>query len=105
MIRTPANLDRRSLELHRLIAHRVQSDPSALRRAAKNILRWRSIDPRGCPGWDEWERILDAGLAAAVEAMLDPGERGQYLRSCTPFTRVLSPRERAEFLKSWSASK
>ena len=104
MLRTPANLDRRSLDLHRLIARRVAADPEALQRALANIRRWRAGSPRGCAGWDEWERILQSGLSSALDAMLDEGERGQYLRSCTPFTRELSARERADFLKSWNAS-
>lgn len=104
MLRTPANLDRRSLDLHRLIAQRVQADPEALQRALSNIARWRAADPRGCAGWDEWERLLRAGLEPTLEAMLDEGSRGQFLRSCTPFTRELSARERAEFLKSWNAT-
>lgn len=103
MLRTRANLDRRSLELHRLIARRVEADPQALQRALANIRRWRAGDRRGCAGWDEWERIVRAGLAATLDAMLDEGERGHYLRSCTPFTRELSARERADFLKSWNA--
>jgi hypothetical protein len=103
MLRTAANLDRRSLDLHRLIAQRVRGNPALLDQTKATLARWRAVDPRGCAGWDEWAATLESGLEATLEAMLDPGERGQYLRSCTPFTRVLAARERAEFLKSWNA--
>jgi hypothetical protein len=104
MLRTAHNLDRRSLDLHKLIAQRLQVNPALLDQTKATLARWRAMDSRGCAGWDEWSAALDLGLEATLEAMLDPGERGQYLRSCTPFTRVLAARERAEFLKSWNAS-
>lgn len=103
MDRSPANLDRRSLELHRLIAARLRERPDLLAMARNTLERWRRTDPRGCPGWDQWAAALDAGPGAALGLMLDPGERGQYLRSCTPFTRILSARERADFLRRWNA--
>jgi hypothetical protein len=104
MHRSPQWLDRRSLELHRLIAQRVRSDPRLLDQAKATLTRWQRLDARGCPGWDEWAGALAAGLQSTLEAMLDEGERGQYLRSCTPFTRVLTPRERNDFLRSWNAN-
>jgi hypothetical protein len=104
MLRTACNLDRRSLDLHKLIAQRLRGNPALLDQTRATLARWRSMDARGCAGWDEWSAALDRGLDATLEAMLDEGERGQYLRSCTPFTRVLAARERAEFLKSWNAT-
>lgn len=104
MLRTPDNLDRRSLDLHKLIARRVRADPAHLDSTRATLNRWRAADRRGCAGWDEWAAVLERGLEATLEAMLDESERGQYLRSCSPFTRVLPPKERAEFLKSWNAT-
>jgi hypothetical protein len=103
-IRTPRWLDRRSLEWHRRLSVELRKDPTHLQRARAVLLRWQSTDPRGCPGWDEWLALIDQGTDAAVDAMIDDGERGQYLRSCSPFTRVLPPRERALFFKQWSAT-
>jgi hypothetical protein len=104
MQRTPQWLDRRSLEFHRRIAEEIRRDPSHLERARQNLVRWKANDRRGCPGWDTWLSVLDQGVEATIATMLDAGERGQYLRSCTPFTRVLTPRSRADFLRQWSAS-
>jgi hypothetical protein len=104
MNRSADALDRRSLDLHRLIARHLDERPELLRTALKTLRRWRAGDPRGCAGWDEWESLIRQGLRPTTAAMLDPTERGQYLRSCTPFTRVLTPRERWDFLRRWNAS-
>ena len=104
MPRTPQWLDQRSLEFHRRISEEFRRNPTHLQRARETLIRWKATDPRGCPGWDEWLRLLDQGEQATLVAMLDTGESGQYLRSCTPFTRVLSSRARAIFLKQWSAN-
>lgn len=103
MNRSPDALDRRSLDLHRLIAQRLGEHPELLCTALKTLRRWRAHDARGCVGWDEWESVIEQGLRPTTAAMLDPSERGQYLRSCTPFTRVLTPRERWDFLRRWNA--
>ncbi len=102
--RTPQWLDRRSLEFHRRIGEEIRRNPAHLDQARATLARWKAGDPRGCPGWDEWLRILDRGVQATVDALIDQGENGQYLRSCTPFTRVLPPRVRADFFRLWSAT-
>lgn len=79
MDRTPYNLDRRSLELHRLIAQRIQVEPGKLQRARATLERWLAQDPRGCDGWRQWQAILDAGVGSAIEAMLADTDQGQYL--------------------------
>ena len=98
-VRSAQWLDQRSLGLYRRISDEICRDPRHLARARANLTRWKANDPRGCPGWDEWPRILDQGRDATIAAMLDAGESGQYLRSCTPFTRVLPHHVRADFLK------
>ncbi|MGH3954664.1 MAG: hypothetical protein ACRDTI_11570 [Mycobacterium sp.] len=48
---------------------------------------WRDVYTR------EWARLLDQDVSALVAAMFDTPDHGVTLRSCTPFTGILSPNE------------
>ena len=104
MKRTPQLLDRRSLELHQLIARRLREHPERLERVRETLARWKTIvDPRSQPYVAEWQRLVDAGMDAALSVAVEDSERAAALRQCTPLGGVLSPRERWAFFKQWSA--
>lgn len=101
-MRTPEKLDARSLELHRLIAKKVRSDPELLGRASKTLTRWRAVvDTNTQPYLRRWEQLIEAGLEPALEMATSDSEEAKALRQASPFCGILSPKERAEFLKSW----
>jgi hypothetical protein len=104
MKRTPQLLDQRSLELHRLIARRLREHPQRLERVRQTLARWKTIvDPRSQPYVVQWQRLVDTGMDAVLSVAVEDSERAAALRQCTPLGGVLTPRERWEFLKQWSA--
>ena len=102
---THQDLDRRSLALHRLVAEKMRRDPALLGIVRKNMARWRTIaTPNDSHYLDEWDRLLQAGLDAALSVATSESESAQALRQSSPFTGILTARERFTFLKSWKAS-
>lgn len=90
--------DRRSYELHRLIAEKLGARPQWVIDTAMETLS-RSRREYGSTAYErEWESLLRAGPQAVLEVLLDTGERGQRLRSSSPFTRILTQEERLAVL-------
>jgi hypothetical protein len=99
---THAEIDARSLALHRLVAEKVRRDPSLLRIAFENLARWRSkATSNDLESLAEWERLLDAGVDAALATATEESERASTLRQASPFAGILTPSERTAFLRSW----
>ncbi len=86
--------EERSIAYHRVIAERLLHDRRILDEARRVVDQWmRAASPP--PYYAEAWRAVLAGDPAAVAAFItDPGERARELRQSTPFTGVLSPRER-----------
>ncbi|MCU0655820.1 MAG: hypothetical protein MUF64_11225 [Polyangiaceae bacterium] len=96
----------RSLELHRQIAERLQENPSLTERARANVERW-SADKTLAPAYAQrWRKALSLPLSELIDLLLDPGEEACSLRQTTPFSFVISPRERwkiwREVRSTWS---
>jgi hypothetical protein len=87
-------LDRRSLELHRRIARKIQESPELIEIARDNLERWSAASGRSQPYWDAWREILERPLAEVLELMQRDDERMTALRQATPFAGILSPAER-----------
>jgi hypothetical protein len=101
---THQEFEARSLALHRLVAEKIRRDPSLLRIARENLARWRGrATPNDLEYLGEWERLLDAGLDAALAAATEESERAKTLRQASPFAGILTPRERRAFLSAWKA--
>lgn len=94
-------LDRRSLEMHRLIAAKIRAEPELFDIASRNIERWSNTSARSQAYLNEWSRILSRGMAAALAFATEDSEHATELRQSTPFAGVLSAQERWEFLKKW----
>jgi excisionase family DNA binding protein len=92
-----------SLWLHAALIPKVVNDPDAvLGVARRNLARQRqSGSTRHAAYTDEWESVLDAGVGRVIEAFLDPSGHGATLRSCTPFTGVLSQNEVRSIKKAY----
>ncbi len=55
-----ARHDRRNLELHRVVAARLLSDPAPILMAARAyIVRWEAAASERQPCWVEWRDLLD----------------------------------------------
>jgi hypothetical protein len=93
--------DWRSLEMHRLIATKLEADPPLIERARSNISRWKN--QRGeRPAYLEWEEILSSGMDRILHVLTSEDQASARLRSSTPFTGILSDAERKMIYTHWS---
>lgn len=92
-----------SLWLHAALIPKLVNDPDAvLGIARRNLAKQRdSGSARSAAYIREWEAILDAGVGRVIEALLDQSDHGATLRSCTPFTGVLSQDETRSIKKAY----
>jgi len=98
-MKTHQEIDRRSLELARAVAARIDADPrrGGLDLARDNCARWLRRSPSAAV--EEWRRILEGGWETARKALLDESETGARLRQSSPFCGILSPKERWEIYR------
>lgn len=97
--------DRRSLALHRAIAHRLRQDPdTVLGVARRNLDKMSDAHPDAHQLLDEWHNVLGRPVTIIVETMLDPSTHARALRQVTPFAGVLSPTERASVYSRFTVS-
>ena len=95
--------DRRSLALHAAIVARLRDDPPAvLANARASLARMRALHPGARLLLNEWRLLLRRPLAALLPVMLDPAPWSRELRQVTPFTGILSARERAEVYRAFA---
>ena len=87
-------IDRRSLELHRAVAAKLQAHPGLVQIANDNLERWSASNGRSQPYWDTWREILKRPLAEVLALLEEDSERMDALRQATPFAGVLDPAER-----------
>jgi hypothetical protein len=87
-------IDRRSLELHRVIAAKLQAHPALAEIARQNLARWSAASGRAQPYWDAWREILNRPISEVVALLEEDSERMDAMRQATPFAGVLEPAER-----------
>ncbi|MEO8369981.1 MAG: hypothetical protein ABI806_12340 [Candidatus Solibacter sp.] len=87
-------IDRRSLELHRAIAAKLQAHPALVEIARDNLARWSEAHGRSQPYWDAWQEILSRPLAEVLTLLNEDSEHMDAMRQATPFAGVLEPAER-----------
>lgn len=104
-MRTPQELDQRSLALHRLVADKVRRDAALLDRAKSIVQRWhRTASPRTFVYLDAWLALLDKGEDACLAAATEESDWGNALRQASPLACLLTNQERFAFLKQWNQS-
>lgn len=102
---THRDLHARSLAMHRVIAEKLEQDPTLLEHAKATLTRWRAAGDASTRIYDdEWMRVLQEGLPATLRLILDESEHGDALRHSSPFAGILTPRERFAFLRAWKRS-
>ncbi|AMU75790.1 hypothetical protein [Mycobacteroides abscessus] len=84
-----------SLALHALAVAKLLRDPDrVLEIARRNVEDDLEIgDVHSEKYIREWERLLNQDIPSLINAMLDPSDLGITLRSCTPFTGILTDDE------------
>ena len=89
------HIDRRSLEMARLVVEKIDADPSLFRVAHENLRRWRRVRGGTLPPCrEEWKELLKCPWSEIRNILLDESDEGQRLRSSHPFAGVLSEKER-----------
>lgn len=90
-----------SLQIHQLIAHKLERYPqSVLDKARQNIHRWGwDVEQRPAPYMTAWRQLLDKPVEQIVKIIVSPGEKGTLLRSTSPFDGVLTKLEKQRALK------
>jgi hypothetical protein len=101
-MRTHDEIDQRSLALHRLVAKRVMRDPALFEKARMTLVRWRqTVCIASQPYLEEWESLMNQGIEACLSVAVEDSQRAAALRQSSPFSGVLTNRERFAFLKQW----
>lgn len=93
--------DFRSLELHSLIAKKLEEDPSLVQIAIANIARWKKQNDFPQPYLDEWLEIINSGQESLLNFLRSTSYDGQRLRSSSPFPGILTSQERNEIFERY----
>jgi hypothetical protein len=96
-------LDEFALAYHRAVAERLRERPQmVINHARQNLTRWmedEAFADGARQALREWQEILDSSNVEQLNGIItEDSERGQRLRSSSPFVGVVSPQERLEIL-------
>ena len=71
------------------------------------LTRWLAKpDMQDMAYWLEWQKNIEQGIEAVIGLALESTERGQVMRSCSPFGVLWrSPTERWEFIEIWRSKR
>jgi hypothetical protein len=88
-------LDARSLAMHCLAAIKIEQDRALLRVVKRTFEGWRArYEDAIPPALEEWRLLLERPWAEVCAVITDPGERASRLRQSSPFSTILSAKER-----------
>ena len=95
-------IERQVAALHRAIAGMIGAgDALPIQRALDNLKRWRAAFGGELPyAYEEWERLLrSADIAHILSILMGDDEDAIRRRSSSPFTGILSAKERLEIMR------
>ena len=90
------HIDARSLDMARIVAERIDADPSLFNIANQNLKRWRRLHGKLSRANEEWVEILKRPWSKIREILLEESDEGQRLRSTAPFVGIVTEEERLE---------
>lgn len=94
--------DARSLGYHRLIAHRLSSDPELLVRARDRVEGWLSGRSPFAGSTEyalAWQEVLGRPVREVARVLVAEDEQARELRQNTPFAGALTPSEIATVIR------
>jgi transcriptional regulator with XRE-family HTH domain len=95
--------ERRSLELHRVIAACLRDNPGpVLAQARRNLARMDAHADASSQALREWSVLLDRPVPALLPLLTDHDPWARELRHVTPFAGVLSAAERADVYRAFA---
>ncbi len=86
--------EERSLALHHEVARQVRDNPALLARAHANVERWMEQGTMVPVYGDAWRRMLEGPVETLLAFLVENSEWAKTLRQNTPFTFIVSPRDR-----------
>jgi len=92
------------LGMFRLIAEKIEREPSLLQVGLDNIARWIANGADQQHRLRQWEEMILAarsspeGMAVLLAALREDSERAEHLRDFCPFDGVLTTMERRPFI-------
>lgn len=98
MMRCHETLDRRALEMDRIIAERILTRPDLVDRVRKNLDRWESQHSRQLSCHAEWRAILDQPVSEIASFLKSDDQEACRLRQSSPFCGILTREERTRIL-------
>jgi hypothetical protein len=101
-------IDKRSLELHRLVAGKIRQQPELMdfvREKLNCSLSESRLSDSCKDALREWQTILSClPLNEVLDLITQDSDEGQRLRHSTPFSGILSQRERLDVLRRHEAT-
>ena len=101
-------IDRRSLELNRLVAEKIRRQPElmdSVRSRLERTLRESRLSESSKDALREWQIILSThSLNEVLEILTEDSDEGQRLRQSSPFSGILSQRERLEVFRHYESA-
>ena len=98
--------ERRTLELHKLVAEKLRADPQAVIQRAKErigVMRSRDLEGRSESYITTWDRLLSGPIGELEATMTSTDQSSRDLRQSSPFAGALSDEERLEILNRVAA--
>lgn len=93
-------VDLRSLAYHRAVIERLKIEPAAvLAKARRNLETMLKQHPDAKKLFNRWEEWLDLPMYDLINCCLDSSVVARDMRQVTPFSGILSARERLKILK------
>jgi len=94
--------DKRSLELYILVLQKIKEDNLLWDKAVQLLAQWQlTVCPQTASTLNEWKDIINSGQDSCFEFMTSKTERADRLRQSSPFSCLLTPKERFAFIKQW----
>ena len=99
-------VDLKSLHIHQWIAKKLCKDPGLFLNAKKTLEKQlQNKESRSYSYALMWRDEFKKGITKALEVATEDSERSQTLRQCSPFSNVLTNKERFDCLKAWTAKR
>jgi transcriptional regulator with XRE-family HTH domain len=98
--------ERRTLELHKLVAEKLRADPQDVIHRAKariDVMRSRDLEGRSASYINTWDRLLSGPIDELEAAMTSTDQASRDLRQSSPFGGTLSDEERLDVLNRAAA--
>ena len=92
------------LGMFRLIADKIEQDPSLLQVGLENIARWLTNGADQQHRLRQWEALIIAaqtskeGMQLLLAALRENNEKAEHLREFAPFAGILTTAERRPFI-------